>query len=108
VTSGEPRSGPTVGPFSGGASPLRWRRRVDAGWRATPAGLVLLPADRSDPVTVAGSAVAVCELLDRPITEEALAGRLAERFELDPGPIGDDLRPLLAELLELGAVETVD
>jgi hypothetical protein len=82
-----------------------WRRRLDTGWRSTPIGLVLLPPHRPDPVTVAGSAVAVWELLAEPITRADLAGRVAERFGADPAAVLVDLGPLLAQLLDLDAIE---
>ena len=72
-----------------------WRRRTDTGWRATPVGLVLLPAGRADPVTVAGSAVAVWELLAEPITRTDLAERLADRYGVEPATVQADLGSLL-------------
>ncbi len=82
-----------------------WRRRIDTGWRATPVGLVLLPAGRRDPVTVAGSAAAVWNLLAEPITRTDLADRLALRFAVSPTTVKADLGVLLARLVELGAIE---
>jgi Coenzyme PQQ synthesis protein D (PqqD) len=82
-----------------------WRRRIDTGWRATPIGLVLLPAGRRDPVTVAGSAVAVWNLLAEPITRADLADRLADRFGAPPTTVQADVGRLLARLIELEAIE---
>jgi len=85
----------------------RWQRRPDTGWRATLGGLVLLPHRRSDPVTLAGSAVALWTQLAHPTSEPDLARRLAEQFDADAVEVARDIRPLLDELLALGAVEKV-
>ncbi len=87
------------------AAPRRWRRCVDTGWRATPLGLVLLPAGQADPVTVAGSAVAVWELLAEPTTRRNMAEVLSRRYSTDVAAVDADLEPLLARLFELGAIE---
>jgi hypothetical protein len=85
----------------------RWQRRADTGWRATLVGLVLLPGGRSEPVTLAGSAGALWAELAHPTTEEDLAHRLADQFDADPDQVATDLRPLLDQLLDLGAVQKV-
>lgn len=82
-----------------------WRRRIDTGWRITAIGVVLLPAGQGDPVTVAGSAAAVWELLAEPITGAELVDRLAERFGEEPAVVQAGLRVLMGQLLELGAIE---
>ena len=84
-----------------------WCRRIDTGWRATPLGVVLLPAGRADPVTVAGSAAAVWEMLAEPITRVDLADRLADRYGVAPATVQADLGSLLARLVELEAIERV-
>ena len=84
-----------------------WRRRPDAGWRATPVGVVLLPAARTDPVTVTGSAAAVWDLLAEPITRAELADRLADRYGVESATVQADLGSLLTRLLELQAIEVI-
>ena len=81
-----------------------WVRRGDVGWRVTLDGLVLLPPRRSDPVTVAGSAPAVWDLLAEPRSTPELARSLAARFGADPATIEADLAPLLVQLLDLGVI----
>ena len=96
---------PDADPAASEASTGPWVRRRDVGWRVALDALVLLPAGRSDPVTVAGSAPAVWDLLAEPRSTRELADRLAERFGADAAMIEADLALLLPQLRDLGAIE---
>ncbi len=85
--------------------PGPWRRRPDVAWRGSLDALVLLAPGQDEPVTVAGSAVAVWNHLERPVTTGQLADGLATELHADPEQVARDLGPLLAELVELGAIE---
>jgi hypothetical protein len=83
----------------------RWRRREDTGWRLTLNGVVVLASGATEPVTISGSGGAVWTLLDRPRGLEELTALLAQRFSVEPDEIQRDLVGLLAQLVELGAIE---
>jgi hypothetical protein len=95
---------PDADPAASAAATGPWVRRGDVGWRVTLDGLVLLPPRRSDPVTVAGSASAVWDLLAEPRSTTELAQCLSDRFGADPATIELDLAPLLVQLLDLGVI----
>lgn len=102
-----PAPDPRARPSQDAALEGPWRRRPEVGWRASLEGLVLLPPGGGDPVTVAGSATAVWDLLAAPTTRADLAARLARTYDADPDVVAADLGPLLARLDELGAIQRV-
>jgi hypothetical protein len=67
--------------------------------------VLLFPTGADDVVTLAGTGIAVWELLDTWRTVEALAELLASRYEADPAVVRADVAELVASLEELGALE---
>jgi hypothetical protein len=67
--------------------------------------VLLLPTGAEDVVTLAGTGIAVWELLDTWRTVEALTELLAPRYEADPAVVRADVGALIASLEELGALE---
>jgi Coenzyme PQQ synthesis protein D (PqqD) len=82
-----------------------WQRRSDVAWRSSLDALILLPASHPEPITLTGSAVAVWNHLESAVTTAQLAAALATELQADPSEVERDLEPLLAELVDLGAIE---
>jgi hypothetical protein len=76
---------------------VAWRRSLDA--------VVLLPPAAPEPVSLAGTAALVWDLLAEPASVSELVDALAEHFGDDPARITRDVDALLARLSDLGAVE---
>ena len=85
-----------------------WRRRPDVLWRRSLDAVIVLPADVADPLTLAGSAPEVWELLAEPRTLEALVTILAAGGATAPETVRASVEPVLAELERAGALERVD
>ena len=82
-----------------------YRRRPDVFWRRSLDAVVVLPASADDVLTLAGTGVAVWELLDTWRTTEALTEILAEAYTADPAVVGPDVAALVSSLLASGALE---
>jgi hypothetical protein len=85
----------------------RVRRARGVLWRAGGFGVVLLPPESSEPLTLAGTGPALWEELAEPRTRTELRDRLAGAFAADPDVVAADLEPALAELTRVGAIEEV-
>jgi hypothetical protein len=67
--------------------------------------MLLLPPGADDVITLAGTGIAIWELLDTWRTVEALTELLAPHYEADPAIVRADVGALVASLAELGALE---
>jgi hypothetical protein len=83
------------------------RRAPGVLWREGAFGVVLLVPPGRDPRTLTGTGRALWRAVEEPITPRALAQRLAASFVTDANRVASDIAPVLAELLELGALERV-
>jgi hypothetical protein len=81
-----------------------FQRSPGAVWRALPDGVVILPPDADDPITVSGPGADVWTFLAQPHTTTSLATVLAERYSENATVIQADLESLLADLCAQGAV----
>jgi hypothetical protein len=81
-----------------------WTRSRDVLVRESPDGLLVLPRDRGEIISLVGPAAEIWSMLHRPVTVEALAERLGRRYAVEPATILDDIRAALASLLDLSAV----
>jgi hypothetical protein len=82
-----------------------WRRREDVLWRRSLDAVMLLPEGVDDPVTLPGTGASVWDLLEEPATLAELVTILAEAYDgADAAVVEHDVRALLAELEQLGAV----
>jgi hypothetical protein len=89
------------------SSPVLVQRAPAVLWREAEFGVVLLaPRDR-EPLTLTGTGRALWHALAAPIAPAALAAELATVFDTDPARVEADIAPVLAELHELGVIETV-
>ena len=84
----------------------RFRRRPDVLSRRSLDAVVILPPASDEVLTIAGTGVAVWELLDTWRTVEALTELLATAFGADPGVVAGDLEPLIAEFVDRNVLET--
>lgn len=82
-----------------------WRRRADVSWRRSIDAVVLMPAGAAEPAALPGTAGSVWDLLAEPATLAELVAALAVAYAVDPAVITADVAGLLAQLVELGAVE---
>jgi hypothetical protein len=85
----------------------RWRRRPDALWRRSLDAVLVLPVGADQPVTLAGTGAALWELLAEPRTVPQLAAVLSEAYAAPHATVEADVRPVVAELARLHAVESV-
>ena len=83
-----------------------WQRRNDVLWRQSLDSVIVLGADGGEPLTLAGTGPAVWALLERPITLDAMAEQLAQRFNTSIEAVKDDIDSLLRHLEEAGAIES--
>ena len=81
-----------------------WRRRDDVLWRRSLDAVILLPVGVEDPVTLPGTGASVWDVLETPASLTELVEVLADAYDADPAVVEHDVRALLAELEELGAV----
>ncbi|MFI5047442.1 MAG: PqqD family protein [Acidimicrobiia bacterium] len=84
----------------------RWRRRPDALWRRGLDAVLVLPVDADEPVMLTGTGPAVWELLAEPCTVPQLAAVLSEVYDAEPATVEADVRPVVDELVRLGALES--
>jgi hypothetical protein len=82
-------------------------RATGALWRTGDFGVVVLGTRRADPLTLAGTGVAVWEALAQPLRVHELVDRLAARFGAPTSVVADDLAPVLDGLLADGVLEVV-
>ena len=83
----------------------RYRRRADALWRRSLDAVVILPAGSREPLTVAGTGPEVWDLLADARTLPDLAATLGAAHGADPAVVEQDLEPIVAALVEAGAVD---
>jgi hypothetical protein len=83
-----------------------FRRRPDVLWRRSLDAVVLLPLGAEDVITLAGTGVAVWELLDTWRTVDALTELLSLEYHAEPATVRADLEPLIDQLVSLGTLET--
>jgi hypothetical protein len=82
-------------------------RARGALWRRGDFGVVVLGAGRPDPLTLAGTGVAIWDALDRPCRRRDLIERLAAGFGADPALVAADVTPVVEDLIGGGVVEVV-
>jgi len=82
----------------------RYRRRPDVLWRRSLDAVVMLPAGRDEPITIAGSGPEIWELLAEWRTLDDLVAVLVELHAAEPATVGADVAPLLDYLVTAGAV----
>ncbi len=82
-------------------------RAPGAIWRTGDFGVTVLGTTSEEPVTLAGSGVAVWDALARPRRRVELVEILATRFAADRDEIARDVAPVLDELLAGGVLEVV-
>jgi len=82
-------------------------RARDALWRRGDFGVAVLVVERPDPLTIAGTGVAIWDLLERPLRPRDLIDRLAEDFGADPALVAHDVLPVVDELIGRGVLEVV-
>jgi hypothetical protein len=83
---------------------VAWYRAERVLWRRTLDGVVVLPADGSEPVALHGPAAGIWELLARPMTEADLVATLATTYRVHEDDVAGDIGGALDVLLELGAL----
>jgi hypothetical protein len=67
--------------------------------------VILFPAGCSEPVTLAGSGPELWALMATPSSLAELAASLARVFDRDEDALQSDLRPVIEQLVTLGAAE---
>jgi hypothetical protein len=82
-------------------------RAAGALWRAGDFGVVVLGTRRDDPLTLAGTGVAVWDALAEPLQVHQLVDRLAVQFGAEPALVAGDLAPVLDGLVADGVLEVV-
>jgi hypothetical protein len=85
--------------------PTAFRRRPDVLWRRSLDTVMLLPSATDDVVTVAGTGIAVWELLDTWRTVDALTEILCAQYRADPEVVRADVGSLMTQLDGLGVLE---
>ena len=82
-------------------------RAHGALWRRGDFGVVVLGDGRPDPLTLAGTGVAIWDALDRPRRPRELIDLLAAEFGADPALVAADVTPFVDDLLRDGVLEVV-
>jgi hypothetical protein len=82
-------------------------RAPGAIWRDGDFGVVVLGAASYEPVTLAGTGVAIWDVLARPRRRFELVELLATRFAADADEVARDVAPVLDALVAEGALEVV-
>lgn len=87
----------------------RFVRSPRVVWRTTLDGVLLRPIGTTDirPVLLNGSGGLLWNALASPMSVQALCEHLAAATGSDPVVISADLRPLLDQLVQVGAIVTV-
>ena len=80
-------------------------RARGALWRDGDFGVVVLGTAGPEPVTLAGTGVAIWDALVRPVPRSKLVDLLAQRFVADRAQVAHDVAPVLDELLAAGVIE---
>ena len=75
----------------------RYRARPDVLVRIAP-GFVAIARPDGVNLTLTGTGAALWQLLGEPRTMHDLSHDLAERYDVDPQRVADDIAPVLAEL----------
>jgi hypothetical protein len=76
-------------------------------WRRGDFGVVVLGTGRPDPLTLAGTGVAIWDALDRPHSRRDLVERLAAEFGADAALVAADLEPVVDDLIDGGVLEVI-
>jgi hypothetical protein len=85
--------------------PEHWCRGPGVLWRRSLDAVLVLGPRGDGPLTLAGTATELWDLLAAPTTVEDLVSSLAARHDADPTVVAADLTPVLAELATLGVLE---
>lgn len=87
----------------------RFVRSPHVVWRTTLSGVLFRPIGLADirPVLLDGGGSLLWNALANPTSVEALCERLAEATGSDPAVISTDVRPVLDQLVRMGAVVAV-
>jgi len=95
----------TVSSSMSGPSPRRWRRDERTLWRVGPGSVVVVlgPHDAT-PRSLRDTGAALWAALDRPRSVHEVAARLAAEFDADPDVVRRDVEPVVAQLVETGAL----
>jgi hypothetical protein len=86
------------------SSPV-YRRPPSVLWRNSADRVVILPPRSGHPVTIDGPGQALWSLLAEPQSVASMINALAVQYAVDQAVVAEALDPLLAELVELGALE---
>lgn len=73
-------------------------------WRNTMRGVLISPDADAEPILCTAPGDVVWQLLAEPATRTELAAALGEIFDAEPDVIATDIEPVLAALLEAGAL----
>lgn len=84
-----------------------WRRRPDVLWRRSLDAVIFLPAGLEEPLTLTATGPEIWDLLAEPRTLDALVTVLADVHHADPAVVRTDIEPVLAQLVDVGALEPV-
>jgi hypothetical protein len=76
-------------------------------WRRSSDTVIILPSNAPDAVTLAATGPELWELLRTPLRVDALIAALAAAHHADRSVVEGEVRPVLARLAELGAIEAV-
>jgi hypothetical protein len=99
-----PRPDPGL-PARPAAAPETIGRARAALWRSGDFGVVVLPEQTDDPVTLAGSGALLWELLAQPRTLPDVAEELAGLYGAPVDVVASDLEPVVERLVSIGALE---
>ncbi|HYT79995.1 MAG TPA: PqqD family protein [Actinomycetota bacterium] len=83
----------------------RLARSLSIPWRRIGEDIILAPAGRDDFDRLSGTAAAVWSVLETPCSPEDLVNELAEMYAVSAEGIGTDVRALVSDLMERGAIE---
>lgn len=81
-----------------------WTRTAGTLCRRSLDTVLLLSPGAAEPVTLAGSGAVLWELLATPASTATLVAALAAHFDADEEVVEADVRPVLDELVALGAL----
>jgi hypothetical protein len=82
----------------------RYRRSPEVVWRSTPSGIVVLPPGEPEPLLLEGTGNALWEVLEKPVTLDAAAQALAGMYDVEPGRVSVDIRPIIDVLVRRGVI----
>jgi len=81
-----------------------WVRSPDVLWRWSLDRVLLLPPESEGPFVLTGPGAALWDLLEAPMSTEALIVELANLYDVDRDTVQAEVVPLLAELTERGGL----